>query len=117
MIVVSMLNVFGESAPPVERILDAQEIVDFDKSMRKLRLNVSRLPKDRFSTGEQEITEKQWFFLAKDIWNDALFGSLLEQYSSSTKASSDGKYAASGESDAGIEDPFICLNGGIIHRT
>ncbi|KAJ1357478.1 hypothetical protein KIN20_015638 [Parelaphostrongylus tenuis] len=49
-----------QSAPPAEKILDAQEIVDFDKSMRKLRLNVSRLPKDRFSTGEQEITEKQW---------------------------------------------------------
>ncbi|KAJ1357089.1 hypothetical protein KIN20_015131 [Parelaphostrongylus tenuis] len=51
---------YAQSAPPAERILDAQEIVDFDKSMRKLRLNVSRLPKDRFSTGEQEITEKQW---------------------------------------------------------
>ncbi|KAJ1352375.1 hypothetical protein KIN20_008699 [Parelaphostrongylus tenuis] len=41
----------------------------------------------------------------------------LDRYSSSTKATSDGKYADSGESDAGPEDPFICHNGGIIHRT
>ncbi|KAJ1358892.1 hypothetical protein KIN20_017451 [Parelaphostrongylus tenuis] len=71
---------YPQSAPPAERILDAQEIMAFDKSMRNLRLNVYPLPKERFSAGEQEITEKRWFFLGKNIWNDALFGSLLEQY-------------------------------------
>lgn len=44
----------------VEKILDAQEVVDFDTSMRKLRVIVAQLPKDKFASGEQEITEKQW---------------------------------------------------------
>ncbi|KAJ1371955.1 hypothetical protein KIN20_034003 [Parelaphostrongylus tenuis] len=92
-----------ESAPPAERILDAQEIVDFDKSMRKLRLNVSRLPKDRFSTGEQEAMKSNGFFRPR------ISGMMhhLDRYSSSTRATSDGKYAASGESYAGIEDPLF----------
>ncbi|VDP08115.1 unnamed protein product [Heligmosomoides polygyrus] len=68
------------SAAIVEKLLDTQEVVDFDKSMRRLRVILAQLPKDRFSTGEHEITEKQWYMLAKNIWNDPLFDSLLEQY-------------------------------------
>ncbi|KAL6733343.1 hypothetical protein Aduo_003995 [Ancylostoma duodenale] len=64
----------------VEKILDSQEVVDFDTSMRKLRVIVAQLPKDKFASGEQEITEKQWYVLAKSIWNDPLFDSLLDQY-------------------------------------
>ncbi|KJH49180.1 hypothetical protein DICVIV_04681 [Dictyocaulus viviparus] len=51
---------YPASAPVVEKIQDVQEVVDFDKSMRRLRLIIAQLPKDRFSTGEQEISEKQW---------------------------------------------------------
>ncbi|VDL84897.1 unnamed protein product [Nippostrongylus brasiliensis] len=68
------------SVVAAEKLLDSQEIVDFDKNMRRLRVILAQLPKDRFSTGEHEITEKQWYMLAKSLWNDPLFDSLLEQY-------------------------------------
>ncbi|CAJ0606831.1 unnamed protein product [Cylicocyclus nassatus] len=70
---------YPPATPVIEKILDAQEVVDFDKSMRRLRLIIAQLPKDRFATGEQEITEKQWYLLAKSIWNDPLFDALLDQ--------------------------------------
>ncbi|KAK6047677.1 hypothetical protein COOONC_14816 [Cooperia oncophora] len=76
----TMAGSFPLSVATVEKILDSQEVVDFDKSMRRLRVILAQLPKDRFSTGEHEITEKQWYMLAKCIWNDPLFDSLLEQY-------------------------------------
>ncbi|KAK5973011.1 hypothetical protein GCK32_004262 [Trichostrongylus colubriformis] len=76
----SLAGTFPPSVVTVEKILDSQEIVEFDTSMRRLRVILAQLPKDRFSTGEHEITEKQWYMLAKCIWNDPLFDSLLEQY-------------------------------------
>ncbi|KHJ77390.1 hypothetical protein OESDEN_14034 [Oesophagostomum dentatum] len=48
--------------------------------MRRLRVIIAELPKDKFSNGEQEITEKQWYTFAKSIWNEPLFDALLDQY-------------------------------------
>ncbi|KHJ75630.1 hypothetical protein OESDEN_24754, partial [Oesophagostomum dentatum] len=75
-----LLCSFPAATPVIEKILDSQEIVDFDKSMRRLRVIIAELPKDKFSNGEQEITEKQWYTFAKSIWNEPLFDALLDQY-------------------------------------
>ncbi|XGW13268.1 hypothetical protein V3C99_013700, partial [Haemonchus contortus] len=56
----SLAGSFPPSAATAEKILDSQEVVDFDNSMRRLRVFLAQLPRDKFSTGEHEITERQW---------------------------------------------------------
>ncbi|VDM37106.1 unnamed protein product [Toxocara canis] len=38
-------------------------IIDYEFVLRTLRINVQRLPKDGFTVGESNITEKRWFVL------------------------------------------------------
>lgn len=61
-------------------------IIDYEEVLRHLRIKIPSLPREKFVTGDQPITEKQWYSLASKVWRSTQTNADIAKFASMLSA-------------------------------